>query len=121
MPPGKLDLDVYQGDTFKLALTFTTGGAPLDITGTTFAAHIRTTTADADGGVPPNPPSAPLAAMVATITDGPAGKALLTIPHTDTEKLRAGVFRWDLQGVNGGETTTYLAGEVRVTAEVTRP
>jgi hypothetical protein len=115
MPPGLANLSVYQGDDFGVTVTFTLDGAPYPLTGHTFSAQLRTTTADADSGGPP------LADFVCLITDVDGGELDVTLPSEVTETLAAGNCRWDLQSDVGGIVRTWLVGTVVVTAEVTRP
>jgi hypothetical protein len=115
MPPGKADLAIYQGDDYLLDATFTAGGNPVNLTGHTFRAQIRPTTADADSGGPP------LATFVVTMVDAVAGHLRISLDHDTTEALPATSAKWDLEGADaGGRITTYLAGAVTVTQEVTR-
>ena len=114
MPPGKTDLSIYQGDDYLLHASFTAGGVPLDLTGHSFRAQIRPTTADDDAG------AAALAEFEVTVTDPAGGELDLELAHTVTTDL-SGKAHWDLEGTDpAGKVTTYLAGVVVVTDEVTR-
>jgi hypothetical protein len=115
VPPGKKDLTIYQGDDYRLLVTFTTSGGPFDLTGHTFAAQVRAGPADTN----PNPP---LASFTCTLTNPTGGELTLELPHTTTAALGATAKTWDLQATDpAGKVTTYLAGTVTVTLEVTRP
>lgn len=115
--PGKRNITLYQGDSYEMQISFSTADTgPVDITGHTFAAQIRTSTADADNG------AAPLATFTCTADDPTAGILFLTLDPSDTTALKSKVAAWDLQGTApDGAITTYLAGAVSVQLEVTRP
>lgn len=117
MPPGTANLAIYQGDDFGVRVTFTVDGAPYDLTGHTFTAQLRDGTADQDAGDPP------LAEFSCVVEDAAAGELRVTLGHEATAELPASqTYRWDLQSVGaGGIVTTFLAGTVAVTAEITRP
>lgn len=115
MAPGKANLAIYQGDDYAQSVLFVTGeGAPFDISGLTFSAQIRADYADA----------APvtLAELTCTVVDPDTGELTITLDHEVTESLpTTDPLRWDLQSADPtGEVFTYLAGTVKVTAEVTR-
>jgi len=114
MTVAKANLAIYQGDDFYQAVAFTQDGAVFDVTGWTFAAQVRAGPADTATAV--------LATLACTIYDGPGGLIEMRIPHAQTASLTAGKAVWDLQGTDpGGLITTFLAGDVTVTAEITRP
>lgn len=115
--PGKANLSIYQGDDYQLVVLFKVKatGEPLPVTGHTFKAQVRKSTADEDGG------GDPLAEFACMVTDGPNGTVLLELDHTQTTALTERTAAWDMQGTDtGGYVTTYLAGSVTVTPEVTR-
>jgi hypothetical protein len=107
-------LALYQGDDYRITVTLADAdAAPIDPALWTWMAQIRETTADADAGGPP------VCQFTATIT----GMTLeLVLDHADSELLTDRTYHWDLQGteVATGWITTYLAGPVTVTQEVTR-
>lgn len=110
MNPATLNLSVYQGDTFRKDLTFTTNGVtPINITGYTLTAQYRVTV-EATAYV----------AFTCAIVSGVAGTATVSLTGTQTAAIVAnGV--WDLQWVTGaGDVQTVLAGVVRLGREVTR-
>lgn len=114
MPPGKANLDVYQGDDYELRVAFIAGagGPPVNLTGLTFAAQIRLSTAD-NGPV--------LATFECEVTDAPGGLLTCKLPHEQSVALRYPQGAWDLEATDGaGDVTTYLAGTVKVTPEKTR-
>lgn len=116
MVPGKLDLTIYRGDTYKLPLrlrernTNGTAGAPLDLTGCTIKAQART---DEDG-------STPLASFTVTPDADPTtGLFTLSLTVVQTKALRGGV--WDVEVTwPDGTVSTYLKGKVTVLKDVTR-
>lgn len=117
--PARYDLSIYQGDDFSLTLRLReqnpdlTLGAYIDLTGATAKAEIRATAASATV----------LAEFTATVLDQTVtpGGLQLSLTHDQTAGLAAGVNGvWDIQVTQAGLITTYLHGNVTVTAEVTR-
>lgn len=114
--PGKADLALYRGDTRVWTVTFTDddGTTPLDLSGRTWVAEIRTDLARTDP-------------VVATITvddaDAADGTLTLTLPADEAANLgplvdgKATLF-WDLQSDDSGVVQTWLAGKVKVTGDV---
>ena len=105
--PAARNLSIYQGDTYSHVVSFIDAdGAALD-PADTFTASIETTAG----------------AAVATFTIGTgsaaSGTITLSLTSSTTAGISAGDYVWDLQGVTGGTTTTYLAGRVRVRGQVT--
>lgn len=107
--PATYDLTLYQGDTFTRTFKFETpGGEPVDITTWTWTAQIRA-----------HPRAATATALVCT----PGVDGVLTV-ELSAEAAAAlpaeGV--WDLQASDsGGWEHTWLAGNVTVLPEVSRP
>jgi len=107
--PGTYDLTLYQGDTWTQVFRFETpGGEPVDISTWTWAAQIR---------------AHPRAAAAVTLTCTPGNDGVLTVELAaeDAAGLPAtGV--WDLQAADAdGWEHTWLAGDVTVLPEVSRP
>jgi hypothetical protein len=116
MPPGKVDLAIYQGDDTRFNVVFSIAGSPVNLTGWSFAAQVRKVSADDDGG------GAPLASFTCTITNPTAGIVEVVLPHTQSENIDVKSAVWDLQGTDpAGSVTTFIAGAANVTLEVTRP
>jgi hypothetical protein len=107
--PARLDLALYAGDDYALALSFTDPtGAAIDLSGRTYRAQIRASL------VAESPPAS------FTIGLTQLGVVTLTLARAVTAVLpRSGV--WDLEetGVDG-KVATVLAGTVAVTRDVTR-
>jgi hypothetical protein len=115
MPPAKQDLTIYQGDDFRLRILFSASGAPVDMSGHSFAAQVRAGPVDAN-------PDPPLASFTCTLSDPVGGELVLELPHSATAALGATAKAWDLQSTDpAGKVTTYVSGAVAVTLEVTRP
>ncbi|HEU0180357.1 MAG TPA: hypothetical protein VFV58_39475 [Blastocatellia bacterium] len=109
--PDRGDLIIYQGDDWGATVTVTSNGVPPDqvIAGYTAKAQIRQDVADNDPDVD---------IEIVTAVASPA--ISLTIPASQTVNL-CGDYVWDLQITSpAGQVTTILAGNVRVTSEVTR-
>lgn len=109
--PAFYPLAIRIGDTETVSVTLQdSSGAPVDITGRTYAAQIRAT-ADA---------ASPLATFVCTVTNGPAGQFACTLSATTTNALAIGTGVWDCQETNGATVTTLLGGPVRIDRDITR-
>lgn len=114
------DIDVYQGDDWAGDVTVLDcfDGKPADLTGYRAAAQIRRGPADQTG----EHVMAEMTCAVVPVPDGEIPHHIsLSLSHRETRHLRQSRYRWDLQIVAPtGEITTLLAGDVRVTPEVTR-
>lgn len=107
--PERRDLNIYQGDSWSAVVTFT-GDPPPDLEdGYTVLAQVRTDVAD----------KAEVVTTMNSVITGPQEVSLTLLPE-QTATL-AGEYRWDLQVASGGLVATVLAGDVHVTAEVSRP
>ena len=106
--PARYDLAVYEGDSFHWQFkmwTDDTKTTPIDLTGASAMAQIR----DKPGGTV-------LATLTCTVTAPNVVDVVLSA--TASETVAAGV--WDLQVTgSGGWVTTYVAGKVAVTQDVT--
>ena len=105
--PTPIDLALYAGDDFRLDLAINDAyGQPVDLTGYTATAQIRTTRTDTDI----------LAEFTATIE---ANVIHLHLAGADTATLDTPAV-WDVQ-LAGDDVTTLATGKVTTGAEVTRP
>lgn len=118
MQPGSYNLVTTRGDTFRKTFTFydnagdDTPGDPINFTGFTGAAQIRSTE---DGTL--------VATLSVTIVDQTTNPGRVDVlgASSETAKLDGLQFVWDLQLTNGsGEVFTYLKGKVLNTLDVTR-
>ena len=110
--PARLDLNLYAGDGFAMALTFIDKetGAPWPADGE-WSAQVRATP-DA---------SEVLAAFVVDATEASDGRITIGLTGDNTRAIAASCSAvWDLQQVNGAEPRTWYRGIVRVLADVTR-
>ena len=106
------DLNIYQGDDYSAIVTVSSGSTPPAqvLAGYTAQAQIRQGPAD----IYPQ-----IVVQISTAVNSP--NVSLSIPHAVTTTL-AGQYVWDLQLTSSaGIITTILAGNVKVTQEVTRP
>jgi hypothetical protein len=111
MSPANLPLTIRIGDTETVSVAIKDStGAPVNITGRTYAAQIRTTTDAATA----------LATFSCSIVSGAAGTLTATLSASTTAALTAGLGVWDLQETNGTTVTTLLAGSVTIVQDVTR-
>lgn len=115
--PVKQNLSIYRGDKFSFTFSIKDGnGVYIDKTGYTPTAQIRTSADDADVVV----------AFTAALLDQTVapGAVILTLTAAQTAALAAGKYVWDVQLTNDADptdVTTYLFGDVTVTADVTKP
>lgn len=108
--PGGLDLRVIRGDDFRIRLEFfDANDDPLDISGWTVGAQMRSTY------------QGPLLATFTIDTQGlPNNELNLRLDVADTLPLGEGVFPWDLQRFSGGQLVrTLLSGVAVVSSDVT--
>jgi hypothetical protein len=108
MTPAKLDLVIYQGDSWSRTLTITDSeGAPLDLSTATPTCQIRDQQdvfqADVD----------------IDDTDADEGVFVISLGADVTTDLVNG--RWDFQLATGENIQTYLYGRIIVLRQVTRP
>ena len=109
--PATQDLTITRGDTETIVVTSTTDGTtPIDITGRTYSAQLRTT-----------PDIAVISAsFTCTVTDAPNGQVTCVLSATNSALLDPGYYYWDLQENASGTISTLLSGTVTVLADVTR-
>jgi hypothetical protein len=116
MKPGKLNLTIYQGRTWRREVRLATTAGPVDLSGATLRMHVRTTVeaimtllelTEANGR--------------ALITDAPAGNITLLVSATDTALLTfsSGVYDLEIEYANG-IVDPLLYGKVNLVKEVTR-
>lgn len=107
MQPASRDLEVYAGDKYDHEITFQDAdSAPLALSGT-WRAQIRAKKTDAD----------PLVSFTIDTTNAATGVLLLSLTKEQTVALPS-ICVWDLENVT--EEMTYLAGKIRVLAQVSR-
>lgn len=111
---GTHDIIIDQGARWSLAFTWQdSNGDPVDLTGYTINAQVRTTYADSGGTL--------LAEATATITDEAGGEFTLSIPAATTEAMTPGSWLWDVEADPGdGEVERLVMGRAIVRGEVTR-
>jgi len=110
---GDVPLTIRTGDDESVTVTFSdeTTGDPVNITGRTYRAQIRSTPGD----------STILASWTCTVTNGAAGKLTLTLADTITATLSPGFAVWDLEETTGaGLVSTPLGGRVTIVKDVSR-
>jgi len=109
--PAVYDLSVRLGDTETVSVTVQdSAGSPIDITGRSYAAQIRSTASS----------STVLATFTCSITNASAGQFACTLSAATTAALSPGTGVWDLQETSGTTVTTLLSGQVRFDQDVTR-
>jgi len=107
------DLTITRGDTETVIATMTSDGTtPIDITGRTYAAQLRSSPDTTTIG----------ATMTCTLTTPVSGIMTSVLSATDSALLTPGYYYWDLQETvtATGVVSTVLAGLVTVLADVTR-
>jgi hypothetical protein len=107
--PANQDLVIYKGDYVELFVTVKdASGVPVSLVGSTPKAQLKLTYADSS---PVN--------FVCTLP-GPTGQVRIYLSSTTSTTLTVGTYIWDFQITDaGGQTRTYLAGDVIVYNEVT--
>lgn len=110
--PADQDLIITRGDTETLVVTITSddSGTPINITGRTYRAQIRSS----------QDSTTVKASFTCTVTNGAAGQVTCVLSATDSATLPVGIAFWDLEETASGVVTTILSGNVTVTADVTR-
>lgn len=112
--PSNFNLELYRGDFLPMTITLVqptsnNSAAPLNLTGYTAHAHIRTNF----GGEAIYP-------FTVNIPDPTNGKVELVLPSSVSAGIEPGAYVWDFQVKEpGGNVRTYLAGDVTVFNEVT--
>lgn len=117
MTPGRLDITIYQGATFKRIIRLKNSAmAEIDLTGSTARMQIRQAITDAT----------PLIELTAandraTITDAANGEITLWIADEDTAELDffKGVYDLEIE-YSDGTVDRVLEGKVKLSKEVTR-
>lgn len=114
MTPGKLDIDIYQGATFRKQLIWKIDGVVVNLTGFTARMQIRLAV-DSD-----------VSLLELTTENGRIditdieGKIDLVISASDTELLDFSSAVYDLELVDGTEIFRLCQGSVTLHKEVTR-
>lgn len=110
--PADQDLTITRGDTETLVVTITSddNGTPINITGRTYRAQIRSSQ-DA---------TTVKASFTCVVTNGAAGQVTCTLSAADSATLPVGIAFWDLEENASGVISTILSGTVTVLADVTR-
>jgi hypothetical protein len=110
--PATLDLNITRGDTESIVVSLTQDDqtTPINITGRTYTAQLRT-----------NPDIAIVSAsFVCTVTNGSNGEVTCVMSSSESAELRPGYYYWDLQENASSVISTVLRGTVTVDADVTR-
>lgn len=110
--PFDQDLTITRGDTETLVITLTSddAGTPINITGRTYRAQIRSS----------QDSKTIKASFTCVVTSGSAGQITCTLAAADSATLLPGIAYWDLEENASGVITTILSGNVTVLADVTR-
>ena len=109
--PAEQDLVTTRGDNVTVTVTMTTNGTtPINITGRTYRAHIRTTKDAATTS----------GTFVCTVTNASAGEVTCVMSAGSTAALPVGTSYWDFEENNAGVVATILSGTVNVLADVSR-
>ena len=114
MAPGKLDLDIYQGATFRKQLVWKINSVVVDLTGFTARMQIRVSADAASSLVELTTENG---GITLTAVDGQID---LLIEAADTTALSFSTGVYDLELVNGTEIFRLCQGKVTLHKEVTR-
>lgn len=109
--PSNFDIEIYKGDYLPLSVTLVQpNGTPLNLTGYTAQAHIRSNYGDEF-----------VYAFTVTIPAPSTGKIDIVLPSNVSAGIAPGTYIWDFQVKEpSGNIRTYLAGDVAVYDEVTK-
>ena len=110
--PGELDLKLYRGDTVQITLTLTNGGDEMALPADNWLAQIR------KKAIGPGESSEVIAEFTVDAMGAADGVIVLVAPDT-TELPKKCV--WDLQNIDGGATRTYVAGDLVLEGQVSKP
>ena len=112
MAPADQDLTITRGDTETLVVTLTSddSGTPINITGRTYRAQIRSS----------QDSTTVKASFTCVVSNGAAGQVTCTLSAADSATLIPGIAFWDFEENASGVVTTVLSGNVTVLADVTR-
>ena len=109
--PANYPLNVRIGDTETVTVTMQDAdGNPINITGRTYAAQVREKASS----------STILGTFNCSIVNAATGVFACTLPANTTAAFSPANAVWDLQETNGSVVTTLLAGEVKISRDVTR-
>lgn len=117
MTPGKLNLTIYQGATFKRVMRLKdSANAAIDLTGSTVRMHVRATMSDTTTIIELDEDNGR-----AVVSDAENGEITLLISDEDTALLdfTSGVYDLEIEYSNG-TVDRVLAGSVKLSKEVTR-
>lgn len=117
MTPGKLNLTIYQGSTFRRVIRLTDpNGDAIDLSGATARMQVRETIDDEDVLLELNEDNGR-----ATITDAAGGEITLLVEADDTELLdfTTGVYDIEIEYADGS-VDRVLYGKATLSKEVTR-
>jgi DUF4097 and DUF4098 domain-containing protein YvlB len=116
MTPGKLNLTIYQGSTWRRVIRLATVAGAVDLSGATARMHVRATVATTTTLLELTESNGR-----ALITDAANGEITLLISATDTVLLTftSGVYDLEIEYASG-TVDRVLYGTVKLSKEVTR-
>lgn len=111
--------EMYEGDTLRLALTFTKNNAPLNLTGATIYMTAKNSIADADPGV--FQLTSPASGISITNAVGGLAEAVVSPSLTTGFTANPTVLVYDIKVKEAsGDVTTLESGTLKVNLSVTR-
>jgi hypothetical protein len=111
MAAGKLNILIEQGATFSKTLTLKDEhGAPINLTGKTFASKIRRRPTDTQAA----------ATFTMTVINAALGKVSWSLTATQTSAVIAEPHYYDIEMTDGATVTRLMEGTAFVNFEVTR-
>lgn len=106
---------LVRGDDWSIKLIISSGGVPLDITGSTFWFTLKSAVDS------PDPGDLQVTAIPTNSTDAESGIIYITASKSLTDALEAKTYSYDIQQVNSqGLVNTILIGKVKVVKDITR-
>jgi hypothetical protein len=105
------NISIYRGDTYVHEIRIRdSANAVINISGRVYSAQIRRSSSSSNTVV----------SFTSTITDASNGVLQISLTTNQTANLRSGMYKYDLQEINGSNVLTLMTGNVTVTGDITR-
>jgi transcriptional regulator of nitric oxide reductase len=105
------NISIYRGDTYVHEIRIRdSANAVINISGRTYSAQIKRSSSSSNTVV----------SFTSTITDAANGVLQISLTTNQTANLRSGIYKYDLQEINGSNVLTLMTGNVTVAGDITR-
>jgi len=104
----QVDFEIVRGDDWARVFQFRQNDTPMNITGWTLLAQMRT-----------EPDAVRKVSLGLTVVDASVGTVRLALAKAQTELLK-GIYVWDMERTVSGAKDTPVGGKITVTPDVTR-